>query len=178
MVPAHRLVTMLAATIFFVGSFMLVPCCCPRASAAGRPVADADLPHPAARRHLQGQLCRGRAGARHRRGQSACEAGAPPSAAAKAGSDPFAPAGRGRGAQGDADPEPDAAPGAPGRHQAGYRGPVARGAERDSRGADQGRPGSANEKYILVLASENGPLLSEHARVVDASCAASRASAT
>jgi multidrug efflux pump subunit AcrB len=122
---------------------------------------------PATRQHLQGNARTPPKQARHiveknphvRMVYTAIGGGA-------TGSDPFA-ARRRRGAQGDADHQHDAARRTRRCQEAGSRAPVARGP-----GALPGVQvkvglGGSNEKYVLVLASENGALLAEHARIVE-----------
>ena len=81
------------------------------------------------------------------------------------GADPFIAARRGRGAQGDADDQHDAARRAQRRQQAGDRAPsCARRSRRCPARASTSASAARREKYVLVLAGEDGDALAEHAR--------------
>jgi hypothetical protein len=90
------------------------------------------------------------------------------------GSDPVCPARRGRGAQGDADHQHDAA------HDAAASGK--QDVERQLRDALEVLPGvqvkvglgGSSEKYVLVLAGENGALLPNTPASSNANCAPAR----
>jgi multidrug efflux pump subunit AcrB len=153
----HRLATLSATAVFFFGSFALVPLLPTGflpADDLSQTQVHVTLP-PGATLAETGR--RSRAGARHRQCQPAREDGLYGGRRRRLRQRPLHAARRRRGAQGDADlnltPRGDAF----GHHQAGRRAPAARGARRPARGQVKvGFGGSSGEKYILVLASENG----------------------
>jgi hypothetical protein len=141
------------ALLFFVGSIIAGAAAAHRLHSAGRPRRPRS-PGAAAGQHASSRRWRGRAGARcWCRATRTSSWSTPPSVAA-AGSDPFA-AGARRGAQGDADhPTPER--GERGASKQDDRGRAARGADRLPGVRVKGRPGGSGEKYILVLAGEDG----------------------
>ncbi|KXB30062.1 RND transporter [Dechloromonas denitrificans] len=163
----HRLLTMLATVVFFVGSFALVPLLptgflppddlsqtqvyvsLPPGSTFQETLAAAEKARAIVERHPHVKMV-----------YTAIGGGA-------AGSDPFAP--RGAAEVRKATLTINLTP----RKQRG--GVTKQDVEREFRLALAELPGvqlkvgfgGSNEKYVLVLASENGPLLSEHARLVE-----------
>jgi len=163
----HRVLTMLATVVFFVGSFALVPLLptgflppddlsqtqvyvsLPPGSTFQETLAAAEKARAIVERHPHVKMV-----------YTAIGGGA-------AGSDPFAP--RGAAEVRKATLTINLTP----RKQRG--GVTKQDVERDFRLALAELPGvqlkvgfgGSNEKYVLVLASENGPLLSEHARLVE-----------
>ena len=163
----HRVITMLGAAIFFVGSFMLVPLL-PKGFLPPDDVSQTQiylsLPPGATFKETLAAAERARLVAEanpHVRLVYTAVGGG------KAGSDPFAPAGAAevRKATLTLNLTPRSE-----RH--GTSKQVIEDQLREGLTAIPGVQAkvglaSGNEKYILVLASENGPLLSEHARVVE-----------
>jgi len=163
----HRILTMLAATVFFFGSFMLVPflptgflppddlsqtqvyLSLAPGSTFKETLATAEQAREVIQKHPHVKMV-----------YTAIGGGA-------AGSDPFAP--RGVAEVRKATLTINLTP----RKQRG--GVTKQAVEREFREALAELPGvqvkvgfgGSNEKYVLVLASENGPLLSEHARLVE-----------
>jgi multidrug efflux pump subunit AcrB len=163
----HRLLTMLATVVFFVGSFMLVPflptgflppddlsqtqvyISLPPGSTYEETFAAAEQARAIVEKHPHVKMV-----------YTAIGGGA-------AGSDPFAP--RGVAEVRKATLTINLTP----RKQRG--GVTKQDVEREFRQALAEIPGvqlkvgfgGSNEKYVLVLASENGPLLAEHARQVE-----------
>ncbi|RIX44054.1 MAG: efflux RND transporter permease subunit [Rhodocyclales bacterium GT-UBC] len=163
----HRLLTMLATVVFFIGSFMLVPflptgflppddlsqtqvyISLPPGSTYEETFAAAEQARAIVEQHPQVKMV-----------YTAIGGGA-------AGSDPFAP--RGAAEVRKATLTINLTP----RKQRG--GVTKQEVERELRQALAAIPGAqlkvglggSNEKYVLVLASENGPLLAEHARLVE-----------
>ena len=163
----HRLLTMLATAVFFVGSFALVPLLptgflppddlsqtqvyvsLPPGSTFQETLAAAEKARAIVEQHPHVKMV-----------YTAIGGGA-------AGSDPFAP--RGAAEVRKATLTINLTP----RKQRG--GVTKQDVEREFRLALAELPGvqlkvgfgGSNEKYVLVLASENGPLLSEHARLVE-----------
>ena len=77
-------------------------------------------------------------------------------------------AGRGRSAQGDADDQPDAAPGTPRHQQAIRRGRVPpRPGKRWPACVSRSALGGSSEKYQLALSGDDGRMLAEHAQKVE-----------
>jgi multidrug efflux pump subunit AcrB len=148
---------MLAAAGFFFGSFSLVPLL-PTGFVPPDDLSQTQVALvPAARQHLRPDLADRRAGAPYRRKESAREDGLYRRRRRRRRQRSLRPARRGRGAQGDADHQHDAAPANAAASGNRRRAPVARGAGRAARRPGQGRPRRIQrEKYILVLASENG----------------------
>ena len=163
----HRVITMMGAAIFFVGSFMLVPLL-PKGFLPPDDVSQTQiylsLPPGATFKETLAAAERSRLVAEanpHVRLVYTAVGGG------KAGSDPFAPAGAAevRKATLTLNLTPRSE-----RH--GTSKQVIEDQLREGLTAIPGVQAkvglaSGNEKYILVLASENGPLLSEHARVVE-----------
>ena len=163
----HRIVTLLAAAVFFIGSFMLVPLL-PKGFMPPDDLSQTQiylsLPPGATFQETLAAAEQARAMAEanpHVKLVYTAVGGG------KAGSDPFAPAGAAevRKATLTLNLTPR-----------GERSGTSKQAiENQLRQALTAIPGvqvkvglaSGNEKYILVLASENGPLLSEHARLVE-----------
>ncbi len=163
----HRILTMLAATVFFFGSFMLVPflptgflppddlsqtqvyLSLAPGSTFKETLATAEQARDIIQKHPHVKMV-----------YTAIGGGA-------AGSDPFAP--RGAAEVRKATLTINLTP----RKQRG--GVTKQAVEREFREALAELPGvqvkvgfgGSNEKYVLVLASENGPVLSEHARLVE-----------
>nr|MBL8409932.1 efflux RND transporter permease subunit [Dechloromonas sp.] len=163
----HRILTMLAATVFFFGSFMLVPflptgflppddlsqtqvyLSLAPGSTFKETLATAEQAREIIQKHPHVKMV-----------YTAIGGGA-------AGSDPFAP--RGAAEVRKATLTINLTP----RKQRG--GVTKQAVEREFREALAELPGvqvkvgfgGSNEKYVLVLASENGPVLSEHARLVE-----------
>jgi len=163
----HRIMTMLAAAVFFFGSFMLVPLLptgflppddlsqtqvylsLAPGSTFQETFATAERAREIIQKHQHVKMV-----------YTAIGGGA-------AGSDPFAP--RGAAEVRKATLTINLTP----RKQRG--GVTKQSVEREFREALAELPGvqvkvgfgGSNEKYVLVLASENGPLLSEHARLVE-----------
>ena len=163
----HRIITLLAAAVFFIGSFMLVPLL-PKGFMPPDDLSQTQiylsLPPGATFQETLAAAEQARAMAEanpHVKLVYTAVGGG------KAGSDPFAPAGAAevRKATLTLNLTPR-----------GERSGTSKQAiENQLRQALTAIPGvqvkvglaSGNEKYILVLASENGPLLSEHARLVE-----------
>ena len=160
--------TTLAAAVFFVGSFMLVPLLptgfIPPDDLSQTQVT-VSLPPGST---FAADLCRGRAGARAGAEEPAREAGLHRHRRRQRRRRPVRAAGRGRGAQGDADDQHDAAQRARRPEQAGHR-------KRSCARLLEALPGArvkvgfggSSEKYVLVLAGEDGRVLAEHARQVE-----------
>ncbi len=163
----HRLLTMLAATLFFVGSFMLVPWL-PKGFLPPDDLSQTQIyltmPPGVTFQDSFAAAEQARAIAEanpHVRLVYTAVGGG------KAGSDPFAPQGAAEVRKATLTlnlTPPQARP--------GVTKQAIEGQLREALSAIPGAQikvglGSANEKYILVLASENGPLLSEHARLVE-----------
>ena len=163
----HRVITLLAAAVFFVGSFMLVPLL-PKGFMPPDDLSQTQiylsLPPGATFKETLGAAEQARAMAEanpHVKLVYTAVGGG------KAGSDPFAPAGAAevRKATLTLNLTPRGERSGTSKQQI----------ESELREALMAIPGvqvkvglaSGNEKYILVLASENGPLLSEHARIVE-----------
>ncbi|UCV28997.1 efflux RND transporter permease subunit [Ferribacterium limneticum] len=163
----HRIITLLAAAVFFVGSFMLVPLL-PKGFMPPDDLSQTQiylsLPPGATFQETLAAAEQARAMAEanpHVKLVYTAVGGG------KAGSDPFAPAGAAevRKATLTLNLTPRGERSGTSKQQI----------ESELREALTAIPGvqvkvglaSGNEKYILVLASENGPLLSEHARIVE-----------
>ncbi len=163
----HRLVTMLAATIFFVGSFMLVPLL-PKGF-----LPPDDLSQTQIYLTLPPGVTFKDSFAAAEQARAIAEANPHVKlvytavGGGKAGSDPFAPQGAAEVRKATLTLNLT-----PRQERPGVTKQDIEGLLREALSAIPGAQikvglGSANEKYILVLASENGPLLSEHARVVE-----------
>ena len=163
----HRILTMLGAAVFFVGSFMLVPLL-PKGFLPPDDVSQTQiylsLPPGSTFRETLAAAEQARriaeANPHVKLVYTAVGGG-------KAGSDPFAPAGAAEVRKAtltlNLTPRGD---------RSGTSKQVIEGQLRDALTAIPGAQvkvglASGNEKYILVLASENGPLLAEHARLVE-----------
>ena len=163
----HRLLTMLAATLFFVGSFMLVPWL-PKGFLPPDDLSQTQiyltLPPGVTFQDSFAAAEQARAIAEanpHVRLVYTAVGGG------KAGSDPFAPQGAAEVRKATLTLNLTPRQARPGVTKQAIEGQL-----REALSAIPGAQikvglGSANEKYILVLASENGPLLSEHARLVE-----------
>jgi multidrug efflux pump subunit AcrB len=163
----HRLITLLAAAGFFVGSFMLVPLL-PKGFLPPDDLSQTQiylsLPPGVTFRDTLAAAEQARAVAEanpHVKLVYTAVGGG------KAGSDPFAPSGAAevRKATLTLNLTPRA-------ERPGVTKQMIEAQLRDGLTAIPGVQakvglGSANEKYVLVLASENGPLLAEHARLVE-----------
>jgi len=163
----HRALTMLAATVFFVGSFMLVPLL-PKGFLPPDDVSQTQiylsLPPGVTFKETLAAAEQARVIAQanpHVRLVYTAVGGG------KAGSDPFAPAGAAEVRKATLTLNLT-----PRGERSGISKQVIEGQLRAGLAAIPGVQvkvglASGNEKYILVLASENGPLLAEHARVVE-----------
>jgi multidrug efflux pump subunit AcrB len=163
----HRIMTLLAAAVFFVGSFMLVPLLptgfippddvsqtqiylsLPPGATFKETLAAAEQARTIAQANPQVKLV-----------YTAIGGG-------KAGSDPFAPAGAAEVRKATLTLNLT-----PRSERSGVSKQAIEGQLRAGLAAIPGAQikvglASGNEKYILVLASENGPLLADHARVVE-----------
>ena len=163
----HRLITMLAASVFFFGSFALVPLL-PKGFLPPDDLSQTQiyltLPPGVTFKDTLAAAEQARSLAeanQHVRLVYTAVGGG------KAGSDPFAPQGAAEVRKATLTLNLT-----PREERPGTTKQDIEGALREALTAIPGVQvkvglGSANEKYILVLASENGPLLSEHARVVE-----------
>ena len=167
----HRLVTMLAATIFFVGSFMLVPLL-PKGF-----LPPDDLSQTQIYLTLPPGVTFKDSFAAAEQARAIAEANPHVKlvytavGGGKAGSDPFAPQGAAEVRKATLTLNLT-----PRQERPGVTKQDIEGQLREALSAIPGAQikvglGSANEKYILVLASENGPLLAEHARLGDGGAA-------
>ncbi|MBS1145353.1 MAG: efflux transporter permease subunit [Proteobacteria bacterium] len=163
----HRILTMLGAAVFFVGSFMLVPLL-PKGFLPPDDLSQTQIYLSLPPGSTFQQTLAAAEQARHiAEANSHVKLVYTAVGGGKAGSDPFAPAGAAevRKATLTLNLTPR-----------GERSGTSKQAiEAQLRDALTAIPGaqvkvglaSGNEKYILVLASENGPLLAEHARLVE-----------
>ncbi|MDP3540313.1 MAG: efflux RND transporter permease subunit [Azonexus sp.] len=163
----HRIVTMLGAAFFFIGSFMLVPLL-PTGFVPPDDVSQTQiylsLPPGATFKETLAVAEQARLIAeanKHVRLVYTAVGGG------KAGSDPFAPAGAAEVRKATLTLNLT-----PRSERSGTSKQVIEGQLRVALTAIPGAQikvglASGNEKYVLVLASENGPLLAEHARIVE-----------
>jgi multidrug efflux pump subunit AcrB len=163
----HRILTMLGAAVFFVGSFMLVPLL-PKGFLPPDDVSQTQiylsLPPGTTLQETLAAAEQARhivAANKHVRLVYTAVGGG------KAGSDPFAPS-----AAAEVRKATLTLNLTPRSERSGIRKQLIEGQLREALNVVPGAQikvglGSGKEKYILVLASENGPLLSEHARVVE-----------
>ncbi|MBL8428277.1 MAG: efflux RND transporter permease subunit [Dechloromonas sp.] len=163
----HRILTMLGATVFFVGSFMLVPLL-PKGFLPPDDVSQTQIYLSLPPGAIFKETLAAAEQARHiAEANQHVKLVYTAVGGGKAGSDPFAPAGAAEVRKAtltlNLTPRSD---------RSGTSKQAIEGQLRDALTAIPGAQvkvglASGNEKYILVLASENGPLLAEHARLVE-----------